>query len=325
MEMRHFKVSAMPVLVLAATVFVVLGVLPGCGPGFPIVTAEQEAQTKKVNYLLKENSEIKREMGKARADTNAAMDVLREEISIIRGRLEEKEFDTDRMKETLDSLEETLNLLQQRFAAIEKMELGEGEKRAFLGESLGSINDTLDTLKNSLESMDGEVAELKESQRSIDVAMDEFRESERSIDERLSRLEVRPIQKEKKEETPDPATLYMEGYHDTMDKNFTGAMETFERFLAQFPDHELADNAQYWMGEIYYARGDWERAILEFDKVVKKYPAGDKVADSLLKQGYSFEKLGDMKTAKILLRRVVEEFPQSETAKRAKERLEEKK
>jgi tol-pal system protein YbgF len=305
MEMRHFKVSAMPVLVLAATVFVVLGVLPGCGPGFPIVTAEQEAQTKKVNYLLKENSEIKREMGKARADTNAAMDVLREEISIIRGRLEEKEFDTDRMKETLDSLEETLN--------------------AFLGESLGSINDTLDTLKNSLESMDGEVAELKESQRSIDVAMDEFRESERSIDERLSRLEVRPIQKEKKEETPDPATLYMEGYHDTMDKNFTGAMETFERFLAQFPDHELADNAQYWMGEIYYARGDWERAILEFDKVVKKYPAGDKVADSLLKQGYSFEKLGDMKTAKILLRRVVEEFPQSETAKRAKERLEEKK
>jgi tol-pal system protein YbgF len=205
------------------------------------------------------------------------------------------------------------------------MELGAGEKSAFLGESLGSINDTLDTLKNSLESMDGEVAELKESQRSIDVAMDEFRESERSIDERLSRLEVRPIQEEKKDETPDPATLYMEGYHDTMDKNFTSAMETFERFLAQFPDHELADNAQYWMGEIYYARGDWERAILEFDKVVKKYPAGDKVADSLLKQGYSFEKLGDMKTAKILLRRVVEEFPQSETAKRAKERLEEKK
>jgi tol-pal system protein YbgF len=169
--------------------------------------------------------------------------------------------------------------------------------------------------------MDMEVGKLNESQRSIDSEIDkladEFRQSLGSIDERLSRLEAPPSQKEKKEE--------MEGYHDTMDKNFTSATETFKRFLAQFPDHELADNAQYWLGEIYYARGDWERAILEFDKVVKKYPSGEKVADSLLKQGYSFEKLGDMKTAKILLKRVVEEFPQSDTAKKAKERLEEKK
>jgi tol-pal system protein YbgF len=335
LALKGLKKQAIPAIKLAGALFLMLG-LAGCGPGFPIVTAEQEArekkqtaQEKKVEYLLKETSKIKQEVGKARADTNADLELIREELSSIQGRFEEKEFETDRITETLDSLENTLKSIQQRYASVEKEGIRAGEKRESLNESLESINATLDTLKNSLESMDEEVGTLRESQRSIDSAMDEltdeFRQSLGSIDERLSRLEAEPPQKEKKEESIDPAALYMEGYHDTMDKNFTSAMETFRRFLAQFPDHELADNAQYWLGEIYYAGGDWERAILEFDKVVKKYPSGDKVADSLLKQGYSFEKLGDMKTAKILLNRVVEEFPQSDTAKKAKERLEEKK
>jgi tol-pal system protein YbgF len=155
--------------------------------------------------------------------------------------------------------------------------------------------------------------------------IEELRELHNSIDERLSKLEGKPPEKVKAPEPSDPAALYMAGYNDTMDKNFTSAIETFQRFLTQFPDHELADNAQYWMGEIYYAKGDWERAILEFDKVVKKYPSGEKVSDALLKQAFSFEKLGDMKTAEILLRRIVEEFPKSEAATKAKERLEKKK
>ncbi len=321
----------------SATVSVVLFVavvLAGC-PGLPIVTAEQAArekkaadQGKKVAYLLKENSAIKKEMGKLRADINADFAQIREEISFISGSLEEKGFETENVNQALESLEDNLDLIQQRLADLERGEVSAGEKTQSLGGTLTSINALLDSLRDSVESLDAEVVELRQSQRSVEGAMDvltdEFRRSQATINERLSRLESGPPPEEKPEEAIiNPADLYMKGYHDTMDKNFTSAMETFREFLALFPDHELADNAQYWVGEIYYARGDWERAILEFDKVVKEYPAGEKVPDSLLKQGYSFGKLGDKKTAEILFKRIVEEFPQTETAKKAQERLEE--
>lgn len=327
----------------SAVLFVVIGLaglvglvgLAGCGPGFPVVTAEQEArekkradQEKKVEFLVKETSAIKETLGKTRAVINADLAQIREEISFIRGSLEEKEFETEGMKEALDSVEDNLDLIQQRLADLERGEVNTGEETQSLGATLGSINDALSSLKNSVETLDTELSELRQSQGSIEGAieelMDEFRRSQATIDERISRLEIQsPIEEEREAAAPDPAELYMEGYNDTMEKNYTNAMETFRRFLTRFPDHELADNAQYWVGEIYYARGDWERAILEFDKVVKKYPAGEKVPDALLKQGFSFGKLGDTQTADILFRRIVEEFPGTEPAKKATERLEE--
>jgi tol-pal system protein YbgF len=329
----------------AARVFTAIalaGVLAGCGPGFPIVTEEQQTQTKNVDYLMDETSrltrkltelealinksmadrstrnelkKLKRDAGnirkdvdgiiKSRADTNADLDVIHADISTLRGRLEEKEFEADRMEERLASLAENVSSLQAGFAAVEEKQRGAAE------ESLETINDNIETLTDSLETVDREVAELKETLT--------------RVDERLSSVEGMPPGLEIEEPQTDPADIYMEAYQDTMDKNYTAAMEKFKKFLDRFPDHKLSDNAQYWVGEIYYARGDWERAILEFDKVVKNFPAGDKAADSLLKQGYSFEKLGDLKTARILLKRVSEEFPQSESAVKARERLEEMK
>lgn len=310
--------------------------LAGCGPGFPIVTAEQEAkekkradQEKKMEFLVKETSAIKETMGKTRALINADLVQIREEISFIRGSLEEKEFETQGMKETLDSIEDNLDLIRQRLADLEKGEVNAGEKTQSLGASLGSINDALESLKNTVETLDTELTELRQSQGSIEGAVDEltneFKQSQATIEERISRIETAPLTEEEGGAAAiDPAELYMDGYNDTKEKNYTSAMETFRRFLTRFPDHELADNAQYWVGEIYYARGDWERAILEFDKVVKKYPAGEKVPDALLKQGFSFGKLGDTRTADILFRRIVEEFPETEPARKATERLEEK-
>ena len=80
-------------------------------------------------------------------------------------------------------------------------------------------------------------------------------------------------------------------------------------------------NAQYWLGEIYYAKGDWEMAILEFDKVIKKYPNAEKAPASLLKQGFAFEKLGSTKEATVLLREVMDKYPKSSEASIAKKRL----
>jgi tol-pal system protein YbgF len=164
----------------------------------------------------------------------------------------------------------------------------------------------------------------------LTASMDSASKAAATLDERLAAIEGKgpeaapPTPKAESKEQ-DPEALYGEGFKAIKDNEYREASDRFTRFLAAYPEHKLADHAQYWLGEIYYAKGDWEKAILEFDKVLKNYPKGDKVPAATLKQGYSFEKLGLTKEAGVLLGQVVEKFPKSDEAAKAKSRLEEMK
>ena len=70
--------------------------------------------------------------------------------------------------------------------------------------------------------------------------------------------------------------------------DFTTAREGFQKLLKEFPKSKNADNAQFWIGEIYYREKWYEKAILEYQKVIEKYPKGNKVTASLLKQGFAY-------------------------------------
>lgn len=83
----------------------------------------------------------------------------------------------------------------------------------------------------------------------------------------------------------------------------------------------MADNAQYWKGETLYALKDYSNAILEFQKVVKKYPKGEKAPGAILKQGYSFYEMKNYPDAKAFLQLVVSNYPGSEESGYARERI----
>ena len=103
---------------------------------------------------------------------------------------------------------------------------------------------------------------------------------------------------------------------------FDEAMEGFKRFLDRYPKSELADNAQYWIGECYMALKKYDRAIAAYEDVKKKYPEGNKVPDAMLKQAMAFLEKGDEISTRILLKRIVSAFPESDQAKVAEQRLE---
>ena len=54
--------------------------------------------------------------------------------------------------------------------------------------------------------------------------------------------------------------------------------------MVQHPDHSLADNAMYWLGECHYSSGQYAKAVTVFKKLVKAYPKAEKVPDALLKR-----------------------------------------
>jgi tol-pal system protein YbgF len=95
-------------------------------------------------------------------------------------------------------------------------------------------------------------------------------------------------------------------------------------FLSKYPRHDYADNAQYWLGEAFYAHKDYKEALVEFRNVIETYPRGNKVPDALLKVGYCYQALGQSDKARAVLEQVVNLYPKTEPAALAAKRLEPK-
>ncbi len=104
--------------------------------------------------------------------------------------------------------------------------------------------------------------------------------------------------------------------------NHTEAIDGLRAFLRKFPRHDYADNAQYWLGEAFYAQKDYPHALAEFRNVIETYPRGNKVPDALLKVGYCYGALGQGDKARAVLEQVVNLYPKTEPAALATKRLE---
>ncbi len=124
-------------------------------------------------------------------------------------------------------------------------------------------------------------------------------------------------------EVDSAQALYKRYYAALRAGDHAQAIAGFRDFIAKFPDHDYADNAQYWLGEAYYDQKQYKRAIVEFRAVIKNYPRGNKVADALLKIGYSYLALGQVDKARDLLVQVTQLYPKSGPAKLAASRLNE--
>jgi len=103
---------------------------------------------------------------------------------------------------------------------------------------------------------------------------------------------------------------------------YDAAIAALRAFVTRYPRHDYADNAQYWIGEAYYAQRDYAHALSEFRKVIEVYPRGNKVPDALLKVGYCYQAMGQGEKAHAVLNQVVTLYPRSEPATLAAKRLE---
>ncbi len=120
--------------------------------------------------------------------------------------------------------------------------------------------------------------------------------------------------------TPAVQALYDRGYTLYHQRHYVDAESSFQRFLQAEPNSELADNAQYWIGECRYSRGDMRGALAAFRETVARYPRGNKTPDALLKAGMSLEALGDKEGARTTYQEVLRQFPGTAVAAVAEER-----
>ena|SRR5208283_3069509 len=133
-----------------------------------------------------------------------------------------------------------------------------------------------------------------------------------------------PAEEQKKASATDytiSQKLYDDAQIDFKGKHYEEAKQKFEKFTADFPKHTLTPNAYFWIGETYYTEKKYEDAILAYENFLKKYPSHDKAKGAMLKQAYAFIDIGDKKTGKVILERVIEKYPRSAEAELAEKKI----
>jgi TolA-binding protein len=134
---------------------------------------------------------------------------------------------------------------------------------------------------------------------------------------------------------PTPQQAYQAAYLDFSKGNYPLAVAGFREFVRRYPDAALADQAQYWVGESLFSQAraslaagqsdkatrELEQAVQEFRRVSLNYPRGDKVPTALYKEALALLELKQTRLAQTRLQYLLDNFPQSEEAPLAKERL----
>jgi len=115
-----------------------------------------------------------------------------------------------------------------------------------------------------------------------------------------------------------PEKLYAAGMASFRSEEHGQAVLEFSELVDRFPQHPLASNSQYWIGEVYYRQRDFRQALAEFQKLVDGYPQSAQVPEAMLKLGLCQRALKDTTGARESFERVVKSYPGTNAASQAR-------
>ena len=269
-------------------------------------TLQKEKETINREFAVLRNewkNDLTNESKKTQADLQFQLESVKSEIRILSTGLDEYKDFAKRPSKDVERIREDVILrtrvLEEKGKILEDKNRAQDERAKALEERIRAMEDR-----------------LKSMEAKIDLVASKQAEAEKAA------ATAREAPPEVKGLSTGMGELYREAFETYQRGDMEGARKKFEAFLKQYPNTDLSDNAQFWIGETFYGKKDYERAILEYEKAIVKYPEGDKVPAAILKQAFSFLELGDKTNGKNLLRRVMERYPHSEQAEIAKKRLE---
>jgi len=114
---------------------------------------------------------------------------------------------------------------------------------------------------------------------------------------------------------------YVQAFEALKSSNYAASIAGFKQYLATYPTSDLADNAQYWLGEAYYVTRDYDNAAVAFRAVGERWPNSRKAPDALLKLGFTQFELKNFSQARTTLTLVTQRYPDTEAAHLAADRL----
>jgi tol-pal system protein YbgF len=249
----------------------------------------------------------------------------------------------DRLASVEGQIEQEKNRLEKYGQAVDTKEQDLRSQSATLRVEIESLREQIGILTGRLEEVEYLVREdrknLEDAGKNKTSELGRMQDNLSQYDNRITRIEeyldletVRPSPATTPSQPKEPPAgddrlagteheMYSKAKQAFDAGNLDAARDGFQEMLKRYPQSNNADNAQFWIGEIYYQEKWFEKAIVEYQKVIENYPKGNKVKSALLKQGYAFLNIGDKSNARIILKELIKKYPDSSEAQIANRKL----
>lgn len=128
----------------------------------------------------------------------------------------------------------------------------------------------------------------------------------------LAAAPVRPVKLE--EPTSEARAAYNSAYELIRNKKFEEAQSAYRSYVTSYPNNSLTGNAHYWLGELALVLGNQGEALVQFKTVQDSFAGHSKVPDAIYKLGIVNDQLGNQSLAKEFFQRVISQYPESNSA-----------
>ena len=216
---------------------------------------------------------------------------------------------------------EIQNSLNERNTVVQDLVEQLFDRVVALSETSGRIADALEDVRNSNQQLGGEMrvlmANLRDDVEIMDRNVEDLRTDVAAMSQQVTAMSTTTSDLE------SPEGLMRLAVTDFLVGNYQLAIEGFREYLDSFPASPRAAESQLYLGDAYFSQDAFDRAILEYDLLLQKYPESDKTLSALFKKGLALAEMGQTRDALTYLRQVVSDYPESTEATGARQKIDE--
>jgi len=217
-----------------------------------------------------------------------------ERMGIMKNLLEQNTDAANKVSAAIDALQTSINKQQlDRAAQVDQ-----------ISGQIQALNDTMDELKVRLAKLSKQFEDMQAAQQTLAAQQAQAQQQAQAM-----------------AQAPPPDVLYNNALRDYNGGKNDLATQEFSDYIKFYPNTDLAGNAYFYLAEIAFKAGDYQKAVANYDLVLQNFPSGNKAASAELKKGFALVELGKQDDGVQELKHVVQRYPRSPEAIQAREKL----
>jgi tol-pal system protein YbgF len=217
-----------------------------------------------------------------------------ERMGVMKNLLEQNTDAANKVSAVIGGLQASINKQQQDRA---------GQVDQISGQ-IQALNDTMDELKVRLAKLSKQFEDMSAAQQSLAAQQAQAQQQAQAI-----------------AQAPAPDVLYNNALRDYTGGNNDLSTQEFNDYIKFYPNTDLAGNAYFYLAEVQFKAGDYQKAVVNYDLVIQNFPSGNKAAAAQLKKGFALLELGKEDEGVQELKHVIQRYPRTNEAVQARDRL----
>jgi len=210
------------------------------------------------------------------------------------------------------------NLLEQNTAVASKVSAAMGELQSSINKQQQDRAAQVDQISGQIQSLNDTMDELKVRLAKLSKQFEDMQAAQQSLAAQQAAAQQKA---QEMAAAPPPDVLYNNALRDYNGAKNDVAIQEFNDYLKFYPNTDLAGNAYFYLAEIQYKAGDYQKAVADYDLVLQNFPSGNKAAAAQLKKGFALLELGKQDEGTEELKHVIQRYPRTTEAAQARERL----